>query len=170
MVTGTLPWSTENQIELFRQIKQAEVEVPAHLSPQLQELLSKMLQRDPARRLIIGEVLDSSWFLKTQNGPWKTLGRAATNSPPQDVTPQREDRRTSRPASPEAADRPPEKDDDDRGGPGYGVVRVLPLWPGAARRKAAHRQPHLGLTAQRAGGPVAQSGRFSRKSLEPLVI
>jgi serine/threonine protein kinase len=80
MVTGTLPWSSENQIELFRQIRQADIDVPAHLSPTIQELLAKMLQRDPVSRLTIEEVLESSWFPKTQN-TLKPLGRAATDSP-----------------------------------------------------------------------------------------
>jgi serine/threonine protein kinase len=82
MVTGTLPWSTENQVELFRQISQADIDVPAHLTPPLQGLLARMLERDPARRLTIGEVLDSEWFPKTQNGPWRNLGRSATEAPP----------------------------------------------------------------------------------------
>jgi serine/threonine protein kinase len=81
MVTGTLPWSSENHVELFRQIRLADVEIPAHLSPHLQDLLVKMLQRDPSKRLTIAEVLDSPWFVKAQNGPWRQLGRAATEIP-----------------------------------------------------------------------------------------
>jgi serine/threonine protein kinase len=80
MVTGTLPWSSENQIELFRQIRQADIDLPVHLSPTLQELLAKMLQREPANRLTIEEVLEASWFPKRRS-LLKTLGRAASDSP-----------------------------------------------------------------------------------------
>jgi serine/threonine protein kinase len=75
MVTGSYPWSAENQVELFRQIKACDVEIPPTLSEALQELLASMLQRDPARRLTIAEVLSSPWFPKT---PIRAPLRAAT--------------------------------------------------------------------------------------------
>jgi serine/threonine protein kinase len=64
MVTGTLPWTTDNRIQLFEQIKRADIDIPAHLSPALQDLLANMLQRDPTRRYSIEEVLESPWFPK----------------------------------------------------------------------------------------------------------
>jgi serine/threonine protein kinase len=80
MVTGMLPWSSDNQIELFRQIRETTVEIPAHLSPMLQELLSRMLEKNAAKRATIGEVLASQWFPKVQPG-WKGIGRASSYSP-----------------------------------------------------------------------------------------
>jgi serine/threonine protein kinase len=68
MVTGSLPWSSENQTELFRQIREADIEIPATLSPALQELLAKMLERNPGKRSTIAEVLSHPWFPKHQNG------------------------------------------------------------------------------------------------------
>jgi serine/threonine protein kinase len=79
MVTGMLPWSSENQIELFRQIKECPIEIPPHLSPLLQDLLSRMLDKDPAKRATIGEVLNSPWFPRSQPG-WKGIGRASSYS------------------------------------------------------------------------------------------
>jgi serine/threonine protein kinase len=80
MVTGMLPWSSDNQIELFRQIREMDVEIPAHLSSMLQELLVKMLNKDPANRATITEVLNSPWFPKQGPGS-KGIGRAASYSP-----------------------------------------------------------------------------------------
>jgi serine/threonine protein kinase len=62
MVTGTLPWTSDNQIAVYRQIRSADIEIPAHFSPALQDLLAIMLQRDPRNRPSIADVLESSWF------------------------------------------------------------------------------------------------------------
>jgi serine/threonine protein kinase len=78
MVTGSLPWSSDNQSELFRQIKAGDIEIPPTLSQGLQDLLGKMLQKDPARRLTIGEVLGSSWFPRQQNGQSRRCMRSST--------------------------------------------------------------------------------------------
>jgi serine/threonine protein kinase len=80
MVTGMLPWSSDNQIELFKQIQESPVEIPAHFSPLLQDLLSRMLEKNPAQRATISDVLNSQWFPRAQPG-WKGIGRAASYSP-----------------------------------------------------------------------------------------
>jgi carbon catabolite-derepressing protein kinase len=78
MVTGTLPWSSDNQAELFRQIKECEIVMPGTLSPALREWLTKMLDREPAKRLTIGEVLSSQWCPKQQGVVRKTCIRSAS--------------------------------------------------------------------------------------------
>jgi serine/threonine protein kinase len=78
MVTGSFPWSADNRMELFRQIRACDIEIPPTLSPALQELLGSMLQRDPSQRCTIGDVLNSPWFPKTKNGPWRGCLRAAS--------------------------------------------------------------------------------------------
>jgi serine/threonine protein kinase len=80
MVTGTLPWSSDNQAELFRQIKEAEVEIPPILSPLLQDLLRNMLQRDPSQRIGITEVLASQWLPTQTNDQWKEKVRSRAMS------------------------------------------------------------------------------------------
>jgi serine/threonine protein kinase len=67
MVTGSLPWSSENRAEMFRQITACEVCIPPTLSPALQDLLASMLQRDPQKRFTIEKVLNSPWFSKPKN-------------------------------------------------------------------------------------------------------
>jgi serine/threonine protein kinase len=68
-VTGVLPWTDDNQVELFRQIREADIEIPAYLSPSLRTLLSSMLQRDPLQRPTIQGVLDSLWLTLRDGGP-----------------------------------------------------------------------------------------------------
>jgi serine/threonine protein kinase len=81
MVTGRLPWTTENQVELFRQIREAEIGIPFHLTLELQDLLGKMLERDPAARITIPKIIESPWFSARKSPPGKGLGRASTDSP-----------------------------------------------------------------------------------------
>jgi serine/threonine protein kinase len=78
MVTGSLPWTSDNQVELFQQIKEADIEIPAMLSPSLQDLLSNMLQRDPLHRFTINEVLTSPWFPRQRNGSMVAYSRSAS--------------------------------------------------------------------------------------------
>jgi serine/threonine protein kinase len=61
-VTGVLPWTDDNQVELFRQIREADIEIPAYLSASLRSLLSSMLQRNPLQRPTIQAILDSVWL------------------------------------------------------------------------------------------------------------
>jgi serine/threonine protein kinase len=78
MVTSSLPWSADNQMELFRQIKACDIEIPVTLSMALQELLRWMLQRDPLQRWTIGEVLNSPWFPKPKGEAWRASLRGST--------------------------------------------------------------------------------------------
>jgi serine/threonine protein kinase len=78
MVTGSLPWSSENQVQLFREIREADIEIPATLSPALHDLLENMLLRDAQMRYNITEVLASPWFPRQKNGATRTYQRAAT--------------------------------------------------------------------------------------------
>jgi 5'-AMP-activated protein kinase catalytic alpha subunit len=73
MVTGSLPWSPGNQTELFRQIRDADIDIPATLSAPLRELLGQMLERTPRERITIGEVLGHPWFAPIQKN-WRLAG------------------------------------------------------------------------------------------------
>jgi serine/threonine protein kinase len=64
MVTGLLPWSSRNQVELFRQIREEVIEIPTTVSPALQELLRRMLERNTVARPSIAEVCNDPWFEK----------------------------------------------------------------------------------------------------------
>jgi serine/threonine protein kinase len=78
MVTGMLPCTSENQIELFREIKEATFDIPTYWSPALQCLLERMLSKDPSKRVTIAEVLASPWF---PAAPVRSISRASSYSP-----------------------------------------------------------------------------------------
>jgi serine/threonine protein kinase len=61
IVTARLPWTSDNTIELFHQIREAEIDIPAPLSSSLQDLLRQMLARDPRDRPTIQHVIESQW-------------------------------------------------------------------------------------------------------------
>jgi serine/threonine protein kinase len=85
MVTGSLPWVSDNQARLFREIIDSDVDIPALLSPTLQDLLQGMLKRDPAERFTIADVIASAWLPK--HGAGKGYMRAATWSTAAIVSP-----------------------------------------------------------------------------------
>lgn len=51
MLTGRTPFVDRNRRQMFKNIMQAEVIYPSHISPVARSLISKLLNRDPARRL-----------------------------------------------------------------------------------------------------------------------
>jgi serine/threonine protein kinase len=89
MVTATLPWSSDNQLELFRQIREADVEIPTHLSASLQDLLTSMLQRNPLSRPTIKQVLSAPWLprVKSMGRPVKPSSSAIADRSFDDLPP-----------------------------------------------------------------------------------
>jgi serine/threonine protein kinase len=61
MVTGSLPWSTANQVALFREIAEKRIEIPTTLSPTLQAVLDGMLRRNPDERMTVEQLIDAPW-------------------------------------------------------------------------------------------------------------
>ena len=51
MLTGRTPFVDRNRRQMFKNIMQSEVIYPSHISPVARSLISKLLNRDPARRL-----------------------------------------------------------------------------------------------------------------------
>ena len=64
MVSGRLPFHSENMPELYRQINKAEYRVPGYVSNGMRYLLRKVLEPDPSLRATIAEVRNDPWFLK----------------------------------------------------------------------------------------------------------
>ena len=61
MVTGSLPWTETNQTQLFIQIKEADIVIPPHVTPPVQQLLMMMLSRNPAVRPTCSDILSMPW-------------------------------------------------------------------------------------------------------------
>ncbi|SPO42242.1 uncharacterized protein PSFLO_07725 [Pseudozyma flocculosa] len=66
MVVGRLPFDKDNFFEMYEAIKAEEPEYPSHLSPELKDLLQKLLRKDPEKRITIDEMRRHPWV--TCNG------------------------------------------------------------------------------------------------------
>ena len=60
--------------------------LPAYLSPEASDLITRLLQRDPERRLSLHQVLGHSFFRKHLSQPQPFLGTAASLATPQNHT------------------------------------------------------------------------------------
>ncbi|KAL1922240.1 uncharacterized protein VTP21DRAFT_9779 [Calcarisporiella thermophila] len=66
MVLGRLPFTSTNIIELYESIRTAPIDIPSLLDPQLQDLLRRILERDPNQRISLQEIRNHPWV--TENG------------------------------------------------------------------------------------------------------
>jgi serine/threonine protein kinase len=66
MATGSLPFEADSLQGLLRKIVTQEVVYPGFLSPQLVDLLRKMLTKSPDGRITIAKIKTHDWFSQTQ--------------------------------------------------------------------------------------------------------
>jgi len=66
-VTGSPPFESNNRKETFRKIKDVCVTFPAYLSYEVQDLILKLLNKDPRCRLSLEEVLQHPWILRNKD-------------------------------------------------------------------------------------------------------
>jgi len=69
MAAGGLPWTETNQARLFKQIQEAEIDIPRRLSAPVREILGMMLKQDPAKRPTCQQILEMPWVAETDAGP-----------------------------------------------------------------------------------------------------
>lgn len=62
IVTGSLPWQDANQNALFRQIIDADFQIPRSLQPQLRDLISRLMRADPNERPPMAEIAKHPWL------------------------------------------------------------------------------------------------------------
>lgn len=62
MVTGIPPFYADTKEELFHNIQHTDLKVPDTLSPELQDLLHRLLEKDPNKRINIEEIRGHKWF------------------------------------------------------------------------------------------------------------
>eukprot|EP00180_Rhodochaete_pulchella_P000482 Plantae.Rhodophyta-Rhodochaete_pulchella.ctg134.p1 GENE.Plantae.Rhodophyta-Rhodochaete_pulchella.ctg134~~Plantae.Rhodophyta-Rhodochaete_pulchella.ctg134.p1 ORF type:complete len:457 (-),score=77.26 Plantae.Rhodophyta-Rhodochaete_pulchella.ctg134:1041-2288(-) len=62
LLCGTLPFDDENIPFLFKKIKGGIYVLPAHLSEDSRDLISKMLVTDPIKRITVPEIRRHPWF------------------------------------------------------------------------------------------------------------
>lgn len=62
IMTGNMPFVGNTQTALFNAIKNKHPFIPYHLSDDLKDLLRKMLNKDPSKRITPTEALNHPWF------------------------------------------------------------------------------------------------------------
>ena len=65
MITGFPPFYTQNRQELFEKIKYQTPKFSSNLNPLTRDILEKLLQKDPTKRL--GSIKDAE---EVKNHPW----------------------------------------------------------------------------------------------------
>lgn len=67
MLVGVLPWTKRNQKQLFEQIIKADFSLPSYISDGPRDLINKMLNPDPCRRISVDQCLSHPWIKSAPN-------------------------------------------------------------------------------------------------------
>jgi len=62
LVCGNFPWYDGDMLKLFRMIRNDPLQLPSHLSPEVKDLLQKILNKNPNDRFSISQILSHSWL------------------------------------------------------------------------------------------------------------
>lgn len=62
MCTGELPFKGPTFIDLYHAIRHASLAFPDNMDPDLQSLLDRMLDKDPATRITLAEIRAHPWL------------------------------------------------------------------------------------------------------------
>ena len=61
LVTGQLPFPGSNPMAVYDKIRNDDPEVPDHVSPELRDLISRMLIKNPEERISLADVKEHAW-------------------------------------------------------------------------------------------------------------
>jgi len=62
LVCGKFPWYDMDMLILFHMIQKEPLILPTHLSDNLKDLLSKLLDKDPLHRITIPNIINHAWY------------------------------------------------------------------------------------------------------------
>jgi serine/threonine-protein kinase RIO1 len=62
MIEGKTPFKSRKMMELVEEVKNDEIVLPNNFSPLLTDLMGKMLERDPEKRITASEILSHEWL------------------------------------------------------------------------------------------------------------
>lgn len=63
MVCGTLPFDDDSMTQLFNKIKEGKYYMPNYISADVKDLINRMLQPNPIKRITMHEIKHHSWYL-----------------------------------------------------------------------------------------------------------
>ncbi|KAL6607881.1 hypothetical protein ACP70R_040944 [Stipagrostis hirtigluma subsp. patula] len=64
MLVGYLPFDDRNIVVLYQKIFKGDTQIPKWLSPGAQDLLQRILEPNPMKRITVAEIKAHEWFLK----------------------------------------------------------------------------------------------------------
>jgi len=65
MVVGALPFEDDTSMSsLFNKIKEAKYYMPNYISEDVKDLINRMLQPNPVKRITMKEIKEHPWYLK----------------------------------------------------------------------------------------------------------
>jgi serine/threonine protein kinase len=59
-----MPFDDDSMSALFNKIKEGKFQMPNYISPDVNDLINRMLQPNPVKRITMNEIKDHPWFLK----------------------------------------------------------------------------------------------------------
>jgi len=63
MVCGQLPFDDDSMSQLFNKIKEGKFYMPNYISPDVKDLINRMLQPNPIKRITMQEIKHHPWYL-----------------------------------------------------------------------------------------------------------
>jgi len=64
-IFGKCPFMAETEVLMYEKIRSQELELPSKVSSDLEDLLRKLLNKDPLKRITIPEIKKQAWFRKS---------------------------------------------------------------------------------------------------------
>jgi hypothetical protein len=64
MLTGKAPFASVGVLETYDRVEECKVDMPSYLSPEAQDLLKRMLVKEPTQRLPVKHILQHPWIEK----------------------------------------------------------------------------------------------------------
>lgn len=78
LLAGYLPFNGEDDNSVFLSILRGKLKFPSHFSPGAKDVLRRLLEKDPAKRMTLPEVREHLWFLVDYEGD--AVSQAATGT------------------------------------------------------------------------------------------
>ncbi|CAH8624905.1 unnamed protein product [Heterobilharzia americana] len=69
MLTGRVPFSCQNVLQIFEAIVKGDYTIPGHVSANASDLIRKMMHKDPKKRLTLLQIRQQTWCIQDPSPP-----------------------------------------------------------------------------------------------------
>ena len=70
-LVGSPPFEAQGHHETYKKISKVDIKWPAHVTEDARDLISKLLVKDPQKRMNLGDVASHPWIKKNTAGDGK---------------------------------------------------------------------------------------------------